>query len=326
MNPLLQHFFQQKVKNKHQKSRSSGLTKEEIEKKAREYVVGLKHGVIDVGFLLLGVFSAAFGLKGFLLPSEFIDGGVMGISLILFQLTNVSLPLLVFLINLPFILLAIKAVSLRFALRSILGISLLALVLHFVHFPVVTEDKILVSAFGGIFLGLGIGMAIRGGAILDGTEVLAIFVSRRTNATVGNIILLFNIIIFGVSAYVLSVEIALYAILTYFIASKTIDFVIDGVEEYIAVTIISDHSDSIRRAIINNMRHGCTLLNGKKGLSKTGDELQDTQLVYTIITRLEIAKLKTEVDKIDAKAFIVMTSVKDTKGGMVKKKPISMIK
>lgn len=288
--------------------------------------MGLKHTIGDFLYLILGIACATFSIKGFLIPNHFIDGGVMGISLIIYNVTELSLPLLVLFINLPFILMAFKTVSARFAFKSILGIGLLSLALYLIPIPVITNDKILVASFGGIFLGAGIGFAIRGGAIIDGTEVLAIFLSRKTNSTVGTIILLFNILIFAVSAYVLTPEIALYAVLTYFIASRTVDFIIDGVEEYISVIIISAKVNEIRLAILNNMGHGCTMFHGKTGLSNSNDELADTQIVYTVITRLEISKLKTEVDKIDPKAFLVMTTVKDTKGGMVRKRVISKIK
>ncbi|MFY0674103.1 MAG: YitT family protein [Bacteroidia bacterium] len=297
-----------------------------IIKSRNETYVKLRHELIDVFYLLLGVACATFGIKGFLIPNEFIDGGVMGISLIIYNVSGLSLPILVLIINVPFVLMAFKTTSARFAIKSILGISILSLALYLVPIPTIASDNILVAVFGGLFLGSGIGFAIRGGSIIDGTEVLAIFLSRKTNTTVGTIILFFNIIIFAVSAYVLSVEIALYAILTYFIASRTVDFIIDGVEEYLSVTIISRQPEKIRDAIVNHMGHGCTLLKGKTGFADTQNGHSDTLIVYTIITRLEISKLKTEVDCIDPNAFMVMTSVKDTKGGMVRKRVISKIK
>lgn len=296
------------------------------EKEVHDLEVEIRHELLDFFYLLVGILSASFGLEGFLIPSSFIDGGVTGISLMVQELTGIPLSILLILINLPFLILAFSAISPRFAIKSIIGITLLALAVHFIPFPVITTDKILIATFGGLFLGLGIGMAIRGGAIIDGTEVLAIFISRKTSVTVGNVILIFNIIIFMTAAYVFSTEIALYAILTYFAASKTVDFVIDGVEEYTGVTIISSQSEAIREAIIENLGRGCTIFKGQKGFSQKGDPHGETHIVYTVITRLEISKLKTEIDKIDPEAFLVMTSVKDTRGGMIKKKPISKIK
>ncbi|MEQ9424147.1 MAG: YitT family protein [Cyclobacteriaceae bacterium] len=287
--------------------------------------VVLKHELYELPYLLIGVMAACFGLNGFLIPNSFIDGGIVGISLIIKELFDFPLSILILTLNLPFLILAFTAISKRFAIKSIIGITLLSVAVHFVSIPAVTNDPILVAAFGGIFLGLGIGLAIRGGAIIDGTEVLAIYLSRKTSMTVGNVILIFNILIFLTGGYFLSVEIALYAMLTYFTASQMIDFVIDGVEEYMSVTIISDLSNEIREGITNSLGRGCTMFKGQKGFSRDGEPLKDTNIVYTIITRLEMSKLKTEIDKIDPNAFIIMASVKDAKGGMIKKKPIKNI-
>jgi uncharacterized membrane-anchored protein YitT (DUF2179 family) len=280
----------------------------------------------NMALLCLGVLSATIGLEGFLIPNHFVDGGVMGISLIVESLTRIPLSVLVFAINLPFLILAFSSISRRFAIRSIIGIALLALFIQFLPVPVIAEDKILIAAFGGLFLGLGIGLSIRGGAIIDGTEVLAIFISRNSSLSVGNVILIFNIMIFGTAAYVFTTEIALYAILTYFTASKTIDFVIDGIEEYMGVLIVSDKHEEIRQALVDKLGRGCTLLEGKKGYSYEGGELMDTRLVYTVITRLEMSRLQAEISAIDPRAFVTMNSLKDARGGMVKSKPITKLK
>ena len=178
-------------------------------------------------FILLGVLSASFGLRSFLLPNNFIDGGVTGISLITSAVTNFDVSILLVIINLPFLFLAWKTISRSFAIRSLIAIILLALTVHFISFPIVTTDKLLIAVFGGFFLGLGIGLAVRGGSVLDGTEVLAVFITKKTSLTIGDVILIFNVIIFSVGALVFSIEIALYAILTYLAASKTVDFVVD---------------------------------------------------------------------------------------------------
>ena len=273
--------------------------------------------------VILGVLSASFGLEGFLLPNQFIDGGAMGIALIFRHLFDIPLSALVVLINIPFVILAFSTVSRSFAIRSIVAIILLALSLYFIPFPLITEDKLLIAVFGGFFLGLGIGLSIRGGAVIDGTEVLAVFINRKTVLTVGDAIMIINIIIFGISAYVFSMEIALYAMLTYLAASKTVDFVIDGIEEYMGVTIISDFHEDIRMAILEKMGRGCTIYDGKKGFAMRGEPLESTNIVYTLVTRLELAKLKTEVDKIDPKAFLVMQPIKEARGGMIKKRPLA---
>ena len=203
-----------------------------------------------------------------------------------------------------------------------MAIILLALAVYLIPHPVITTDKLLIAVFGGFFLGLGIGLAIRGGSVIDGTEILAVYINRKTPLTIGDVILIFNVIIFSFAVYVFSVEIALYAILTYLAASKTVDFVVDGIEEYMGVTIISEKSEEVRLAIIENMGRGCTVYNGKRGFAKRGEPLKNIDIVYTLITRLEMTKLQTEVHKIDPEAFTIMQSIKDAKGGMIKKKPL----
>ncbi len=284
--------------------------------------INIERTIKDTVFISAGVMAAAFGLKGFLLPNKFLDGGVMGISLLVNVMTNISLAYLVFIINLPFVIIAYTQVSRRFAAKTLLAIFLLAVVLRFLEFPVITTDKLLISVFGGFFLGAGIGLSIRGGSVIDGTEVLAIFSSRKTTLTVGDFILIFNIIIFSVAAYVINIETALYAILTYLVASKTVDFVVHGIEEYTSVMIISEKSDEIKRAIITRMGRGVTILKAKGGYGKTGHRTKDYDVIYTVITRLELQKMKTEIAKIDEHAFVVENSVNDIKGGMIKKRPL----
>jgi len=282
----------------------------------------IAHIAKDTILILIGIVSAGFGLKGFLLPNSFIDGGAMGISLLISETTSVSLSILIVAINLPFLILGYSQIGKQFALKSIIAIIGLALVIHFIPYPLITSDKLLIAVFGGFFLGIGIGMAIRGGSVIDGTEVLAIHLSKKTGLTIGDIILIFNIIIFSFGAYILSIEVALYAILTYLVAAKTINFVIEGVEEYTGITIISDNSDKIRLMITEKLGRGATIYTGKGGYGKRGDALKQIDIVYTVMTRLEITKLRTEIDKIDSDAFIIMNSIKDTKGGMIKKRSL----
>jgi uncharacterized membrane-anchored protein YitT (DUF2179 family) len=288
--------------------------------------IEFKHFLVNSLFILLGVLSAGFGLKGFLLPNAFIDGGITGISLILNHVTEISISVLIIVLNIPVIIMAFSTVSRNFAINSMIAIFLLSIAILMIPYPVVTDDNLLVAAFGGFFLGLGIGLAIRGGAVLDGTEILAVFINRKSSLTVGNVILIFNLIIFSAGAYFLSVETALYAILTYFAASRTVDFVVDGIEEYIGVSIISDQSEEVRLTIIEKLGRGCTIYLGKKGFAKRGEITQDVNIVYTVITRLELSKLKAEVEKVDDKAFMIMNTIMDTKGGMIKKKPLKKLK
>jgi uncharacterized membrane-anchored protein YitT (DUF2179 family) len=274
-------------------------------------------------FLLItaGIFSAAFGFKGFLLTNHFIDGGATGISLLISLLTPIPLYQIIICINLPFILLGYNIMGKAFAIKTALAIAGLALVLAFIQFPDVTKDNLLVAVFGGFFLGNGIGLAVRGGAVIDGTEVLAIFLSKKLGVTIGDVIIGINVVIFAIAAYFLSIEIALYSMITYMVASKALDFVIEGIEEYIGVTIISNFSSEIRQMIIEDMGRGVTIYNGKRGFIKEG-ESQDVDIVYTVVTRLELNKLNIEIQKIDATAFVVMSPVKDTNGGMIKKRPL----
>jgi uncharacterized membrane-anchored protein YitT (DUF2179 family) len=278
--------------------------------------------VKDALLIVLAIGSAGFGLKGFLIPNSFIDGGVTGISLLLRHISGISLSVLLVVINLPFLIVGFSQIGKAFAIKSIIAIIGLALAIYFIPYPVVTTDKLLVAIFGGFFLGLGIGLSVRGGAVIDGTEVLAIYLTKRLGLTIGDIILIFNTIIFLFGAYILSVEIALYAILTYIAASRTVDFVIEGVEEYTGVSIISSKSEEIRISIVENLGRGVTLYSGKRGFAKQGVELQKVDIVYTVITRLELAELKREIDKIDPDAFIFMNSIKDAQGGVIIKRPL----
>ncbi len=293
----------------------------QIAKGYREFIITLKRYAKDVVLISIGIFSAAFGFKGFLLTNKFIDGGATGISLLISALTHIPLYVLIICINIPFVILGYQIMGRQFAVKTALAIAGLALVLATVTFPNVTNDNLLVAVFGGFFLGAGIGMAIRGGAVIDGTEVLAIFLSRKFGTTIGDVIIVINIVIFGAAAYFLGVEIALFSIITYLAASKTLDFFVEGIEEYIGVTIISIHSEEIRQMITTKLGRGVTIFSGKRGYGKRG-ESKEVDIIYTVVTRLEINKLNTEIEKIEPSAFVVMTSVKDTKGGMIKKRPL----
>lgn len=319
LNKILVDIAREKIRRQHPKT---PVKKREIVPMVRNLQVELVHSLRKYLYITIGVFSAGFGLKGFLLPNRFIDGGATGISLLLENITHLQLGLLLVIINLPFIFLASKTINLKFAIRSIVAIIFLAIVVHFVEYPTITEDKLLIAVFGGFFLGLGIGMSMRGGSVIDGTEVLAIYLSRKTSLTVGDVLLVINIIIFGFGAYVLSVETALYAILTYMAAAKTVDFVVDGVEEYVGITIISDKHEEIRIMVTEKLKRGCTIYTGKGGYGQS-DLSSNKDILYTVMTRLEMPKLKTEIDKIDKKAFLVMGIVKDIKGGMIKRKPLN---
>lgn len=282
----------------------------------------MKRSIIDSLFIILGILSAGFGLKGFLLPNGLIDGGVTGISLLINFLSDFSLPVLVFLINIPFIIIGYTQIGKVFAFKTLAAIAGLALCLYLVHYPKITDDKILVAVFGGFFLGAGIGLSVRGGGVIDGTEVLSLYISRRTGMTIGDVILIINIIIFSSGIFLLNVEAVLYSILTYLAASRTVNFIIMGIEEYTGVTVISEKSERIRKMIIEKMGRGVTIYNGKRGFGKRGEGSPYIDIVFTVVTRLEIQKLKNEIEQIDESAFVITHSINDTKGGMIKKRPL----
>ncbi|MDO9000642.1 MAG: YitT family protein [Bacteroidota bacterium] len=315
---LIQTTLKQKDKKTGKKKKYSDFV---LAKAFREFKITLKRHLKDVVLITIGIFSAAFGFKGFLLTNHFIDGGATGVSLLISALTEIPLYILIICINIPFIILGYIVMGKQFAIKTSLAIVGLSLVLATVTFPNITNDNLLVAVFGGFFLGAGIGFAIRGGAVIDGTEVLAIFLSRKFGVTIGDLIIVINVIIFGLAAYLLGVDIALYSMITYLAASKTLDFIVEGIEEYIGVTIVATRSEDIRQMIINKMGRGVTLYQGKRGYGKRG-ETKEVEIIYTVITRLELSKLNTEIEKIEPTAFVVMNSVKDTKGGMIKRRPL----
>jgi len=284
----------------------------------------LREELRNVVYLGLGVASAAMGLEAFMLPNGLFDGGVTGISLLAARLLpgNPPLSVLLVVLNLPFVWLGFRQMGKGFAVRALLAILTLAVVLETVHFPVVTQDKMLIAVFGGFFLGAGIGLAMRGGGVLDGTEILAVYLSRKASLSVGDFVLVLNILIFMVVALVLDVPTALYSILTYLSASKTIEFVVNGIEEYTGVTIISEHSDAIRRALTERLGRGVTVYAGHRGYGSRGEQPSSIEIVFTVVTRLEVSQVTTEVNHIDPRAFIIMHSVNDAKGGMVKKRAL----
>jgi uncharacterized membrane-anchored protein YitT (DUF2179 family) len=322
MNPIWSQIIIQTVLRRKKKGHFTSAEKYsafELAKGFRELKIISLAWLKDFFLIALGIGSAAFGLESFLLPSKFIDGGATGISLLISELSDLPLSVILVLVNIPFLVLGLNSVSRQFAIKASLAIVGLALVIATVHFPQITNDKLLVSVFGGFFLGAGIGLSIRGGAVLDGTEVLAIFISRKFRTTIGDIIIIINVFIFSAAAYFLSMETALYSMLTYLAASKTLDFIIEGIEEYTGVTIISVRSEEVRKMIIEKLGRGVTVFKGKRGFGTHG-HTGEIDIIYTVITRLEIRKLTNEIEKIDGDAFVVMSSIRDTRGGMIKKR------
>jgi uncharacterized membrane-anchored protein YitT (DUF2179 family) len=287
--------------------------------------IAIKENIKSIFFITLGIFSASFGLKGFLIPNHFIDGGVTGISLLISFSSNVPLSLLIFIINVPFIVLGFSQISRPFAVKALAAIAGLSLVLATVNFPVITHDKLLIAIFGGIFLGAGVGFSVRGGGVLDGTEILALYIWRRSEASIGDMIMVFNIVIFSCAAFILGIESALYSILTYLAASKTIDYLVEGVEEYTGVTIISEKSSKVKRILMTKFGRGITIYKGKRsmiGKNADLDGVADMEIIFTIVTKLEIGKVKKLVNEVDENAFIYCFPVNNAKGGVLKKRPL----
>jgi len=270
--------------------------------------------LLNAGLIVLGILSAAMGLKGFLLPSNFIDGGVTGVSLLLVKTSGLPLSVWLPLVNLPFVVVGYRQMGRAFAVRSALAITGLAVVLATVPYPDVTPDLVLTAVFGGFFLGAGIGFAVRGGAVLDGTEIAALLISKRVSVLrVGDLILAFNVVLFLVAMTVLGTDAALYSILTYVAAAKTVDFVLYGIDEYTAITIMSDMNATIRERIIQDLGRGVTVYRGFGGLSGA-----EQDILYCVVTRLEIGKVRSIVRDLDAGAFIVFHPLAGAEGGVVK--------
>ena len=270
--------------------------------------------LLNAGLILLGILSAAMGLKGFLLPSNFIDGGVTGVSLLLVKTSGLPLAVWLPLVNLPFVVVGYRQMGRAFAVRSALAIAGLAVVLATVPYPDVTPDLVLTAVFGGFFLGAGIGLAVRGGAVLDGTEIAALLISKRVSVLrVGDVILAFNVVLFLVAMTVLGIDAALYSILTYVAAARTVDFVLYGIDEYTAITIMSDMNATIRERITQDLGRGVTVYRGYGGLSGA-----EQDILYCVVTRLEIGKVRSIVRDLDAGAFIVFHPLAGAEGGVVK--------
>ena len=265
--------------------------------------------------LSVGILSAGMGLKGFLLSSNFIDGGVTGVSMLLSKTTGLPLALLLPLVNLPFVAVGWHQLGRGFAVRSVLGIAGLALALVFVPYPDVTPDLVLTAVFGGFFLGAGIGLAVRGGAVLDGTEIAALLISKRSVVLkVGDVILGFNVVLFLAALSVLGVDAVLYSLLTYVAATKTLDFVLHGIDEFTAITIVSDEHAAIRQRLTGELARGVTVYRGYGG--KSGDE---KDILYCVVTRLEIGRVRAIVRDVDASAFVVFHPLAGAEGGVVRR-------
>lgn len=265
--------------------------------------------------ILAGAVLCTLGIKSFLVPNHFIDGGVTGVSMLVAKTTGMPLAVLVAVVNAPFLFLGYRHIGKAFTIKSAVAIAAFSIFLYVLPFPEITRDKTLDAIFGGFFLGAGVGLAIRGGGVLDGTEILAVILSKNTPATVGEVILGLNVGIFSVAALSLGVETALYSMLTYFAASRTIDYLLHGLEAYNGVMVFSTEPSAIREAILNELGRGVTVMKAVGGYSAS-----EREVLYCVVTRLELTRIQTLVKEKDPNAFIVISPVHEVIGGYVKRR------
>ena len=277
----------------------------------------------DLILIAAGVITAAFALQGFLVPNNFFDGGMTGISLLIHEIYHFNLAYVTLIVNLPFVIMGAYTINKHFAWKTLLCIILLGICLFYIPYPVMTSDKLLVSIFGGFFLGLGIGLTMRAGCAVDGIEVLALYTWRRTSFTISEIILALNVLIFSVAAFRFGVQTALYSMLTYFTATKTVDYVVEGVEAYTGVTIISGKSELIKHRLVNELGRGITIYKGERGFLPGKFHIHsDVDIIFTVIIRLELRKLKNLVSDVDPHAFVFAHTIKEASGGVMKRRHI----
>lgn len=276
--------------------------------------------VQDTLYTVIGILFAGFALNGFLVPNSFLDGGITGISLLVHEIYHVDLSLIIILANIPFIIMGGYQINKRFAWKTLGSVVLLALCLRFFPYPVITSDKLLVSIFGGFFLGLGIGLGMRGGCAIDGIEVLALYTLKKVGFTISEIILGINVLIFLFAAIHFGLPTAFYAMLTYYVATRTIDYVVEGIEEYTGVTIISGKSEVIKEKLAKEMGRGITIYKGERGFMKDSYDIShDCDIVFTVMTRLEVRRLRNVIHELDPKAFVFTSTIKEAAGGVLKR-------
>lgn len=273
--------------------------------------------ISEYGQIAFGIVLASIGLKAFLLPNGFLDGGVTGIALLVRTFVDINLSYLLIIFSIPFLILGYFTVSKRIVIKSIVSILGLALFIHHENFATITDDKLLISIFGGLFLGAGIGIAIRNGSVLDGSEILGIYLNDKYGFSIGQVILFLNIILFSITAYLISVEVALYSILTYIVTAKVTDLTIEGFEDFIGVTIVSKEYVAIKIAIMKELGAGLTTYKGSKGFGSQGTQ-ENFDIIHTVINRIDIKKMHRLIDEIDDQAFIIEFDVNNVKGGVLR--------
>lgn len=271
--------------------------------------------------IFTGAAMAVIAMKGFMIPNQFMDGGVTGISILLHEISHINISIFIVAFNLPFIYLGYKRIGKTFAVQTTLAMVLLATGLMFSDIKPFTTDPLLIAIFGGILIGTGVGMVIRSGGVLDGAEVIAVFTKRRTGFSNSEIIMLFNTFIFAGAAFHFGLETAMYSLITYYSATRATDYVVDGIEQYTSIHIISAHHDKIKDFLVNDLGKGITVYKGQRGyLPGSFSIKEDCEIIVTIVTRLEINQIQESISEIDPKAFMYIQSVKEAAGGILKEK------
>ncbi|MDB9932260.1 YitT family protein [Flavobacteriales bacterium] len=265
--------------------------------------------------IFIGIILASIGLKAFLLPNGFLDGGATGIAILLSEEFPINISLILIFVSIPFLIMAWYTVSKKVFLKSICSIIGLAIFIHFENFQSITDDKLLIAIFGGLFLGAGIGLAIKNGSVLDGSEILGIYVNEKYGISIGKTILIFNVFLFGITAFLLSVEIAMYSVLTYLITSVVIDFVIKGFENYVGIMIVSKKSKDIQELLVKDIKTGITVYKGSHGIGNSGIQ-KDMDIIHIIIHIIDIRKTFNLIDSVDQSAFVTEFDVNHVKGGI----------
>ena len=278
-----------------------------------------KHWIVPLFFITVGAVIAAFALEEFLVPFKILDGGIVGVSMIVSQLSGLPLGILTIILNIPFVLMGFKRLGMRFLVKAIYAMVLFSVFLGvFKDMKAVTDKEILVVAFGGVLLGIGVGLILRYGGCLDGTEIVAMFLSKHVEFSVGQIVLFFNIIIYGVAGLLFGPDRALYSLLTYFITSKVIDIVENGMEQGKSVMIITDHGKDIADKIYSQLGRTCTQMEGK-GMVSNGKKT----VLYCVITRVEVPAIKKIINDADVSAFMTISDVSEIVGNHIKKRKIT---
>ncbi len=286
------------------------------EKKIKKYTNEVFYKVIIRYIIItLGAIIAGFALEGFLIPNKIIDGGVIGISIMTSYITKFNLGIILILFNLPFLYHALQKMGKKFILNVLYGVSILALSVNLFHGSAVTHDSLLSTVFGGMILGIGVGLILRNNGALDGTEILALRMSKKIWFSVGEIIMFFNMFIYTAAGFLYGWDSAMYSILTYFITYRVIDVVMEGVNNSKSALIISDKAKDIGDAIIKELDISVTYQKGKGGYSG-----QEKTLTYCVVSRLEISKMKNLIRSIDPEAFLVIQDVHEVEGIRIKKK------